>query len=115
MLWNIFNITVCPASSFNEQKIEIFEGSGFKNDKVCREAGEIRLKIEDYWLKILRSTFLYNMNERTRTNDMEHNTPAGKLFPVIFRSIARSKWCWGNIVKVQKLCFSTYVETVEIV
>ena len=47
-------------------------------------------------MKTLRTTFPYSMNERTRNNDQENDTTTGKLFPIILRSIERSKRSRGK-------------------
>ena len=57
---------------------------------------EILLEREDYWMKTLRTTFPYSMNERTRNNDQENDTTTGKLFPFILRSIERSNRSRGK-------------------
>ena len=58
----------CAGSSFIIQILEIFPGTGYKNDKVQPAK---RFKREDYWMKTLRTIYPYGLNERARKYDSE--------------------------------------------
>ena len=78
----------CPGAGFNIQIVEIFDGNGYSNNKVCPIAREKRITREDHWMKELRTIYPYGLNERARCHDQE--TPIGKLFPAIPRSVVRT-------------------------
>ena len=56
----------CARFSFTIQILEIFPGTGYKNNKVCPVERAKRLKRDDYWLKTLRAIYTYNLNETAR-------------------------------------------------
>ena len=65
-------------SSIIIQIFELFPGTGYKNNKVCAVELAKRLKIEDYWMKTLRTIYPYGLIKRARQYDSE--VPVGKLF-----------------------------------
>ena len=78
----------CPGAGFKIQVIEIFSGSGYRNNKVCKKARKKRIVREDYWMKELRTVYPYGLNERVRCHDQD--IPVGKLYPRIPRSGGRN-------------------------
>ena len=86
--------TACKGSSFSVQIIEIFNGTGYHNNKVDVDARNKRLEREDYWIKRLRTLFPYGLNERTKKHN--GNDPVGLLFPSISRKGHRQPRCRNN-------------------
>ena len=56
----------CAGFLFTIQILEIFPGTGYKNNKVCPVERAKRHKREEYWMKTLRAIYPYNLNERAR-------------------------------------------------
>ena len=77
----------CVGASFNVQILEIFQGTGYTNNKVDPTHRKIRLDREEYWMKKLRTIYPYGLNERAR--DTNNNIPVGKMFPSIPRARER--------------------------
>ena len=63
---------------------------------------------EDHWTKTFRTTHPYGMNERTRKNDNDNHSFIGRTFPPIPRSAEGSNRSFGNTVRIQELCFSSF-------
>ena len=77
----------CVGAMFSIQIIEIYQGTGYLNGKVDPTFRETRLNREEYWIKKLRTVFLYGLNERAR--NYHQDQPIGKMFPAIPRSRER--------------------------
>ena len=54
---------VCVDASFSVQIIEVFPGTGYKNNKVCPINRETRLDREDYWIETLRIFYRYGLSK----------------------------------------------------
>ena len=78
---------ICIGATFQVQVLEIFQGNGYVNGKVCPKDREQRLIREEHWMKTLRTIFPYGLNERARHND--ENSSVGRLFPPIPRMTTR--------------------------
>ena len=86
--------TTCKDSKFLIQIIEIFNGTGYDNNKIDVDSRNKRLEREDFWIKRLRTLFPYGLNERTRHHS--GNNPVGILFPPIPRKGPRNSRCRIN-------------------
>ena len=69
---------ICKNASFRIQILEKLPGNGYKNGAMDLEMLEYRLQREDYWIKTLRTSYPYGLNERTRS--MNKNIPVEKIF-----------------------------------
>ena len=78
---------VCKNASFTIQILENLPGNGYKNGSKDLEMLEYRLQREDYWIKLLRTSYPYGLNERTKS--MNKDLPVGKNFPPLARHGAR--------------------------
>ena len=74
----------CPGAGYSIMVIEVFEGSGYQNNKECPDSKKVRLDREDYWIKELRTVFPYGLNSKIR--GLEDDVPVGTIFPSIPRS-----------------------------
>ena len=73
----------CKNTIFSLQVIEKLRGNGYENGIKDNNMLEYRLQREDYWIKTLRTVYLYVITERIKfTNENRHT---GKLFPPIPR------------------------------
>ena len=86
---------VCVGASFSVQIIEVFPGTGYKNNKLCPVNCEARLDRENYWIETLRIFYSYGLNKRKRKDDP--NLPVGCSFPNTPRSRQRSSKCRNNV------------------
>ena len=68
----------CARSSFIIKILEIFPGTGYRNNKVCPAEHTKRLKRKDYWKKALRIIYPYCLTEISRNHDSK--VPVRKLF-----------------------------------
>ena len=84
----------CPGASFDIQVVEIFNGDGYVDRKVCPAARKERVDRENFWMKELRTIFPYGLNERARGHDQELSV--GKLFPKITRFLPRRTHSHNN-------------------
>ena len=80
---------VCPGQKFAVQVIQKLDGDGYKNGSRDKKMYQKRLQIEDEWIKCLRTTYPYGLNDKVKGKNK--GEPVGISFSKLPRHGARNK------------------------
>ena len=90
------------------QILEVLPGDGYKNGDLDTEMTSHRLAREDFWMKTLRTIYLYGLCDKYKRDPKVHkDAPVSKLFPALPR--------YGNDFLVSILAREMDLETSMII